>query len=494
MDKKNIIKAVIFVGIIIQFSCNSNSNLPPITNKIITAIELKSDFALLKTSLQEGHPGLYRYSSKEKIDSLLNYYETSINKEMTEVEALRFFAKVVAIIKDGHTQARPSKNMMDHIEIDSTALLFIPLMQNDTMYVQRNYSDIPDKDFLGARIISINGTDVKDLVKEFNTFCPVDGNNLTRKSRLLEFGRLFIRYLYYLQGYHTTYEVKYIPYGSKELLTSKLIGVTYDDLIEKRKKFNPNASKPFAQYIPYPDIKTGYIKIDAFDKDVLANNGVKDYPLFLKNTFETIANSKTENLILDLRDNLGGEDEYGKLLGAYFLQPDFDYYESIQLNKENFNFFKYTTNASEIKKLPDGMGTTNPDGTIKIIKHPNIGKQKPLTPAFEGKLYVLINGGCFSTTSELLTFLHYNVKPIFIGEESGGGYYGNCSGPTGTLLLPNSKLRVEIPIMKYTMAASGYAFPDRGVLPNYTVIPTIEDAIAKKDPELEKAFELIKNK
>ena len=88
--------------------------------------------------------------------------------------------------------------------------------------------------------------------------------------------------------------------------------------------------------------------------------------------------------------------------------------------------------------------------------------------------------------------LHYNTKAIFIGEESGGGYYGNCSGPTPDLILPNSKVRLELPLMNYSIAVKDYVPKDKGIIPNHNVIPTITDIITNNDVELNFAKSLIK--
>ena len=49
-------------------------------------------------------------------------------------------------------------------------------------------------------------------------------------------------------------------------------------------------------------------------------------------------------------------------------------------------------------------------------------------------------GGSFSTTCEFLSTLHHHHRATFIGEETGGGYYGNTSGMSLPLVLPNSKI------------------------------------------------------
>src|SRR5207344_1630190 len=94
------------------------------------------------------------------------------------------------------------------------------------------------------------------------------------------------------------------------------------------------------------------------------------------------------------------------------------------------------------------------DGLYDVRSHPNLGIQQPRKPGFGGKVIVLINGGSFSTTAELLTQLHDKKRAVFVGEESAGAYHGNSSGKDAVLELPNSGLHVGIPLMTYTLAVS----------------------------------------
>lgn len=50
--------------------------------------------------------------------------------------------------------------------------------------------------------------------------------------------------------------------------------------------------------------------------------------------------------------------------------------------------------------------------------------------------------------SIVATFLRDNQRATFIGEESGGTMEGTTSLAYARLILPNSKIRVEIPLTK----------------------------------------------
>lgn len=165
------------------------------------------------------------------------------------------------------------------------------------------------------------------------------------------------------------------------------------------------------------------------------------------------------------------------------------YYESMIINKGKFDFMKYTDSPN--LEIPEDAIKINDVGTYDVIDHPNLGIQKNSTPYYSGKLFVLIDGDSFSTTSECISMLHSYTSAIFVGEESGGGYYTNCSGSVPQLILPNSLLQIGIPLAKYSMAVKGYKYKDRGMIPDYNISPNIKDKILSHDPELEFVLKLI---
>jgi len=82
-----------------------------------------------------------------------------------------------------------------------------------------------------------------------------------------------------------------------------------------------------------------------------------------------------------------------------------------------------------------------------------------------------------------------NTNAIFIGEESGGTMEGSTSRHYAKLLLPNTKIRITIPLLKKSHHVNYEK--GRGVIPDYDVIPKIEDILKGEDTELNFTLDLI---
>jgi hypothetical protein len=438
--------------------------------------------------LEEGHPGIYRYNTKAGMNSIFDMAEKAITQSMDEREYQILLSKIVSQIGCGHTAVLAPKEAQDKFDKEAIAIPFQPYYSNGKLFVLNNFSVLTDKGFVGSRIVSINGHSAKELLNAMLAIMPADGHNQTYKYRNLTYSKYFTRYYEYLYGDTASYSIEYISDSGNKVKKAKLAGLLFSELNAIRDEKYPVHFLSDPLEFKIDDKKIAYLKIESFDGDVLEQKKL-DLSKFIQTAFNRIDSTQVKNLIIDLRNNHGGTDEYGKLLFSYLTSHDFDYYSSLTINTDNFGFFKYTEMTG--RKVPASLIKANAMGTFDVVRHPNVGKQKPMLPAYGGKIYVLINGGCFSTASECISMIHSNTNAVFIGEESGGSYSGNNSGMVPEMTLPITKIRVAIPLMKYVMSVKDYPFKDHGLYPSYTVIPTIADKINGVDPELNFAKKLI---
>ncbi|MEO6348506.1 MAG: hypothetical protein ABIO60_11425, partial [Aquaticitalea sp.] len=138
---------------------------------MIAPEKLRQDFQILRVSLEEGYPGIYRYNSKIVIDSIFNSSEKQLQKEMSEREFYLFLSNVVMQLRDGHMDVYPTEKTRDKLAINKCSIPFQAFISGKKMYVQKNYSNLDDKELLGAEIISINDQPVSSFISDILKIC-----------------------------------------------------------------------------------------------------------------------------------------------------------------------------------------------------------------------------------------------------------------------------------------------------------------------------------
>jgi hypothetical protein len=447
--------------------------------------KLRADFRIARQALEEGHSGIYRYTSKDELDRLFDQAEKSLTRPMSMLEFYRVLAPVVAAIKCGHTEVALPKGFMKTYAAKNGILPLQVRVLESKVYVWRDVSGAPSL-LAGMEIRSINGVSASKIVAKMLAAASADGDIQTNRMRRIS-GWTFSSQLLALTGLPGPYDVALWDAKEKREIEVHLEGADMARLqAAARVKFPQDQHPKTAGEFKFLDKgMIAVMKIYEFGGfvDAERKKTLKD---FYQESFDAMSTKGTKTLILDLRSNGGGEDELGKLLLSYLLDKPFKYYDELVINAREFTFQKYT----KLPKVPADAVERLPNGKYRVVNHPNLGIQQPSKPKFAGKVLILINGDCFSTTAEFLSQAHYQKRATFIGEEAGGGYYGNTSGVVPALTLPNTKLVVYVPLVTYYLAVSGYEAAAHGVLPNHPIRYTIEELLAGKDKELALALEL----
>lgn len=447
------------------FLCNcttsqtKSENAP--TGLVFTPAEVKEDIQFLKQQLENFHPGFYRYTSKEDFElQFANAMETEENLDL-----YGFYGRLTSLIsnvKCGHTRSRMSDAMRAEFESNEVFLPFSIKILKDGVFVNNSANDQISS---GSKILSINGEPIETIFDKIQSHLSGDGFIETGKLALTEY--VFdLYYQLYVSPGSKSYKISFIApdRSSKEVTVD---GIDLSEVDQIRNEFRQGDLLSI-------DYKSNhaYMRIRTFSYSQLQNEGF-NYEDFLEEAFDKLKSNGAKNLILDLRGNGGGRDDYGALLVSYLAQDSFGYFEEIEVTR----------------KYP-GRSTKSRDKRV-VEYHSGLDKWEPKENRFQGEVYVLTDGFSFSTCADVATVLHYNNWATLIGVETGGGYDGNTSGHSKQIQLPNSRVIVDLPMWKYTTANKGHDLVGRGAVPHYEIVPTWEQFSADVDPVLTKALELI---
>jgi hypothetical protein len=456
----------------------------PLTAQPLMPAQLQADFARFRTALNEAHPEMYRYTPKPTFDSLFSATAAQLNRPMTQQEFYVTMVPLLVALGDGHIKWIVS-GRDEHYPFSASKLFPLKLyFQAGKAWVVGNYGagNVPN----GAQVMAINGQSIPAVLeKMLPNMTFADGNRIGGKYE--DLNQFFSGYYATFVGAPDAFSVTYRMGGDEK--TASLVPVTQQAIKEYAGKHKPTPQPAHRLTIldegDRPP-KTAIVTIERF----YSQAGEQTYPRFLKDVFAQIRQKHIENVVLDLRNNEGGEESYGVQLYAYLADKPFRYYDHIRVRqKHTFSFPVWTSKLYlkmrwlVVKKRGDGYVFTHQRGLRTV---------KPKKDAFHGNLYVLVNGNSFSVTTEFSARAHADKRATFIGQETGGGYGLNSSGIFAITQLPHSKIDLGIGLFGFHMANLPNNLPvGRGIIPDYQVEPTVEDVLGGHDRVLDYTLTLL---
>jgi C-terminal processing protease CtpA/Prc len=443
--------------------------------------QLRSDLTYFRNALEEVHPAMYRYTAKATFDSLFSATAARLDHPMTQQEFYVTMMPLLVSLRDGHVKWIPA-GQDEHYPFATDKQFPLRLyIVGNRAWIMGSYgkSSVPD----GTELLTINSQPIAAIIQKLlpnMTF----GDGFSQTAKYGDLNHFF-------SGYYATFiaapDAFTITYRtSSNDTTIVLSAVTKQDITAYTNAHKPK-SQPAHRLTFLDDTKTSsrtaVLTIERFwteDKET-------KFKTFLKDAFRQIRDSQVTNLILDLRNNEGGEESFGVALYSYLIDKPQPYYDRIAIRQKQKPSFPAWT--PKIYRLAKGLAVKKRNGEYVWTIQRGLSSIKPQADAYHGQLYVLLNGYSFSVTTELASRLRSDKRGIFIGEETGGGYAGDNSGFFAVTNLPNSKIDLGIPLLGFYMAGVDASQPtNRGILPDLTVVPTINDVLTRNDPVIKQAL------
>jgi hypothetical protein len=477
---------------ILFFSCSVSKNYS--ADKKYPKEKLQEDYTLLRNILEKKHPSLYWYTSKDSMDYYFNEGYRNISDSMTELQfGWKILAPLTNKIHCGHTSFNMSKGWNKFIR--NKRIPSFPLylkIWKDTMVVTANLNRKDSIIKKGMLITSINGIKNHDLIKKVFGYLVEDGyEDNVNYIRLSTSFPYFHRNVF---GIYKTYSVQYIDSLGKERKANlHLFGIT-EDTLQKIKNFPPVKQKHITRKEKLENIRS--LKIDSNMALITLNSfaGGSHLKSFFRYSFNSIRKKEIKNLVIDLRANGGGDISNYAALAKYIRNNSFKVADTAVAIAKSFGpYTKY------IKS-----GFFNNLGLLLFTRKGNDGRYhfgywerhiiKPKQKNhFSGNVYVLTNGLTFSASSLFCNAVKGESNVTLVGENTGGGWHGNSGIMIPDITLPNTKLRVRLPMFRLVQYQH-VPKTGTGVVPDIYLGPTVETLRKDIDRKMEFVKQLIKEK
>ena len=424
--------------------------------------ELNEDFSFLISSIEGTHPNPYTIISKAKFEKQVKKVKENFKDSLTLKEYYRLVSPLVASLQDGHTRLLfPGKKILNQ---DDYLFPFIVKSSIDkpylkiTEHIDSAYNKIP----VGAEILSINKLSSKNIIHKI-----IENTSGESNSYRLKMGTDFSMFSILLSAYYdfnqNDFDIVYRYNGKTSRI--KVDAITIPEMNEIfKKKANTQTKKEEVKDYDFhlkPEIKTAIITFNYMTDQ-------KSFQEFLKDSFLKIKENNIENLIIDIRENGGGNSALGNDLLQYISPVPFSQYKETiikysQLQKDFYKLYceKDSNNCNTYNYIKNKS-----NGTFDTISNISSTTPNPINNRFIGDIYLLTSTKTYSSAMNFAqTFKHYKIGEI-IGEETGGWIvsYGDYI-PTE---LPNTKLKLNISTKKfYTIGTTNKDL--HGVIPDEKV-------------------------
>ena len=457
---------------------------------------LKEDFVLLQKILEANHPSLYWYTPKDSLDTYFREGIAGITDSLNEVQFKNKLSSVISKIRCGHTSVFFSRAYAKY-EKNSRNPSFPLLMKawEDSLVVLGSLFRQDSIFKPGTIITGINGRSNRQLLDSFFQFISSDGYGYNYKNQTIS--NNFPGWYKNIIGLDSSYQVTYIDTLGKEVMANiKNFNPIVEATVKEKSSSETTFDKPTRRHIKKAKkLSKQELAIDTslctafFRLSTFSGGG---WNRFFRRSFKAIQQQKIKNVVIDLRSNGGGKVTNSILLTQYLTSQSFKIGDSVVAISRKFKYGNYI-HPSLIYWFAMNFGAKKMADAKIHFRH---YEQKVYEPKsrfhFNGQITLIQGGLTFSAATMFIANLKGQERVTLVGEETGGGYYGNSAMYLPTITLPNSGLRVSLPMFRLVMDPSRPK--GRGIMPDIPIPPSSWAIKRGIDPKMQKIRELIQHK
>ncbi len=446
------------------------------------------DVAALKRIFFKEHPAPFAYIGCDSVNAILNSL-TRFEGDSLSLHQWEWRVRELLIrIGCGHTYMTGNPKL---IAIKDPKVLPIDVFLNAQQIWLTGIRDSAQMDAIpkGAEILRINDLTAKEIIERLRRHQPSDGYNTSMGLRTINKPLYFSYFLRKYMLRDTLLRLTWRIENDTSLHQTNVKAIAEKDMIKvkalaadttRKILFHTKKNQQYFYFHPqHPDI--GVLRSTAF-----RGKGTSLY----KKAFKEMNRRKTPYLVIDVRDNLGGDFTSCMDIVTYISTEKL----KMQGSRPLFRTWRH----QPFKTVMGRIGAVLYLDVLKLrprwIKHGKLKQRIQFRPRkrrhYKGQVFVITNGWSFSASSLMATYLKEQSSAIIVGTETGGGARTNNGLIIPQFVLPGSRIRIKVP--QYNL--DYHLGPDQGqgVTPHIPTNYTVQDILDKRDLEWEAVLGKIK--
>ncbi|HEV7768354.1 MAG TPA: S41 family peptidase [Thermoanaerobaculia bacterium] len=426
----------------------------------LSAEEARADLEFLYRSLQSAHYNLYVHRPKAQYDASFQQVSSQLARPVSRIELVRELQPFVALGQIGHARIEfPVGDYVRALKEGGTILPFDIRIDGDRVFVTHSYLE-NSRIKPGVELLAFDERPIREVVDHVSRY--VSGERPYMVHAQLE--RFFPRWLWVARGdigelrvaARTTGEDRFVetihglPIGQVEPLKSK-----WTEALSRRE-------------VRFLDERIAYLRPGPF-YNVEGGDSMDPGPFrtFIDDAFQKIQAARSPILIIDLRDNPGGDNSFSDLMVAWFASRPFRFSDdySIKASPEIRRQFAKQVAESDDDGIVTQMHQAlkdRKDGDIVPFELPRVS---PRQDRFEGRVFLLLNRHSYSNAASVAGMVQDYGFAKVIGEETADLPTSYASSAQFTL--PHSGLVVTYPKGYFVRPSGDKSL--RGVVPDFPI-------------------------
>lgn len=483
-----------------EFDYYSQDELAAMT---YTPAQIEEDVNTVRKTLQYIHPNLYKYRDSLQLEEDFKTLKAQMLATPNLVNAYKALSQFATGIKCSHTFTNPwnqTRSIKKAIFYQPDKLPFSFQRIGKRLFIDKNASQDTSLN-KGLEILRINGVSSEEVMTRLANYITSDGDNYEKRLQRLTLSgaekfELFDIFYPLEFGSPSIFQLTLKDHVSGSIFETQVDALSKTARTAILQERYQNLSTEFEDRWQFEIInaETAHLKIQSF----ASYNSDFNWKGFLAKAFQTLNEKSIQHLIIDIRDNEGGDDEIAKyILERIITQPitietPAPYTVYRQIPEE------LRPNISTWEKRPYDWGNSvqASDNGRFVLKKQYANRQTKYSPkssGFKGKTYLLTNAENSSATHLMATYVKKYKLATIVGQETGGNQKGLNGNHYFFHRLPNTKVEIDIPIFGINILPDTPDTPNSGIVPDVIVEKNSSDLINGIDTEMNVVLEQIKN-